>query len=92
MTKRVHVLVSGRVQNVGYRAFVLRAAEQLRLAGWVRNLEGGRRVELEAEGDTQAVEALLALLRQGPMAARVEHVLVEHRPPLGQASGRFQVC
>jgi acylphosphatase len=91
MTKRVHVLVSGRVQNVGYRAFVVRAAEQLRLAGWVRNLEGGRRVELEAEGDAQAVEALIALLHQGPTAARVERVLVEQRLPLGQASGRFQV-
>lgn len=91
MNRRVHLLVSGRVQNVGFRAFVMRTAEQLRLAGWVRNLEGGHRVELEAEGEAGAVEALIALVRQGPAAARVEQVFVEERAPLGQVPGPFHV-
>src|SRR3982751_2540845 len=45
----VRVLVSGRVQGVGFRDFTLRKAQQLRLAGWVRNLPSGE-VEAYAEG------------------------------------------
>jgi len=73
---RAHILVSGRVQGVGYRAFAAQAALQRRLVGGVRNLGDGR-VELDVEGPRAAIEALLAELGVGPPAARVTAVTVE---------------
>jgi len=55
---RAHILVSGRVQGVGYRAFAHRVATQRGLVGGVRNLDDGR-VELDVEGDRAVIEALL---------------------------------
>jgi acylphosphatase len=68
--KRVHVHVAGRVQGVWYRASAARKASELGLTGWVRNLPDGR-VELVAEGDAEAVDALLSWCRRGPPLARV---------------------
>ncbi|MER3475212.1 MAG: acylphosphatase [Armatimonadota bacterium] len=82
MHKRMVALVSGRVQNVGYRAFVLRYARALGLSGTVRNLPSGQ-VEVIAEGDEKLLEHLLALLKQGPPAAGVTDVSVQW----GDASG-----
>jgi acylphosphatase len=72
---RVHVVVSGRVQGVAFRAYTVDEARRLGLSGWVRNLPDGR-VEAEAEGTKEAVEALVAWCRHGPTAARVESVQV----------------
>jgi acylphosphatase len=68
---RVHLLVSGRVQGVAFRAASVEEARRLGLRGWVRNLPDGR-VEAEAEGDRAGVEALVAWCRRGPPAARVD--------------------
>jgi acylphosphatase len=85
------MLVRGRVQNVGYRAFALRHAHQFGLAGWVRNLPDGRQVELEIQGDEQAVTRLVALLRYGPAGAHVEDVKVESRPVIVNEPSDFRV-
>ena len=69
----VHALVSGRVQGVGFRWFVMREARALGVTGWVRNRMQGD-VELHAEGDRDAVEALLAVVAEGPSHGRVDHV------------------
>ncbi|HEY6057716.1 MAG TPA: acylphosphatase [Candidatus Limnocylindrales bacterium] len=69
----VHLLIRGRVQGVGFRYFVVRRAEQLGVAGWVRNRRDGS-VELEAEGPRTALETLVAAARQGPTGARVAAV------------------
>ncbi|MCS6950466.1 MAG: acylphosphatase [Armatimonadota bacterium] len=82
MRKRMVATVSGRVQGVGYRAFVLRYARALGLSGSVRNLPSGQ-VEVVAEGDEQQLQQLLTLLRQGPPAARVTEVSVQW----GEATG-----
>ncbi|MGE5851078.1 MAG: acylphosphatase [Candidatus Methylomirabilota bacterium] len=66
-------LVSGRVQGVGFRWFVLRKAEDLGVVGWVANLTDGR-VQVVARGGNQAIESLDALLRRGPRLAAVSHV------------------
>ena len=71
---RVHLVIQGRVQGVGFRYFVLRQADTLRLAGWVRNLADGD-VELEAEGDRASLEALVEAARRGPSSARVTNVV-----------------
>ena len=66
-------LISGRVQGVGFRWFVLRQAEQLEIRGWARNLPDGR-VEVVAVGDPTAIERLEAVLAQGPRMSRVDGI------------------
>lgn len=78
-------LVAGRVQGVGFRYFVLEAAEDARLGGWVRNLRDGR-VEALVEGEAHAVERFEQKIRSGPPAARVDNVEVEEREPSGRAT------
>lgn len=85
MSTARQVLISGRVQGVGFRWFVRAEAQDLGLAGWVRNLRDGR-VEVFIEGREAALEALCAQLRRGPPGARVEAVDVRPRPSAGQTS------
>jgi acylphosphatase len=75
-------LVSGRVQGVGFRDFVRRAAGELGLDGWVRNLADGR-VEVHAEGGAAELDALAARLRRGPAFARVSGLAAEGAAPAG---------
>lgn len=67
------LFVSGKVQNVGYRDFIVRRAGALHIAGWVRNLRDGR-VEILAAGDDPAIDALIEAAREGPPRARVDNV------------------
>jgi acylphosphatase len=68
--KIVAVRIQGRVQGVGFRAFVLHEAERLGVKGWVRNRLNGD-VEALFAGPTSAVDSLVALCRRGPDHARV---------------------
>ncbi len=88
-TVRVHVLVSGRVQGVGFRAFTWRQAKHHGLVGWVRNRADGR-VESEAQGPRTAVMNFLRDVEQGPPLSSVEHVEVEWVTP-GQEETGFEV-
>lgn len=90
MRKRIVALVSGRVQGVGYRAFVLRYARALGLSGSVRNLPSGQ-VEVIAEGEEPTLQQLLALLKQGPPAARVTEVSVQWGEA-ANAEGGFRIA
>jgi len=81
---RLHATVEGRVQGVGFRYFVLEAAETLGLTGWVRN-RWDESVEVLAEGERQALEKLLEALRRGPRAAFVTRVQADW----DTASGEF---
>jgi acylphosphatase len=87
---RVHVLVSGLVQGVAFRAYTADEARRLGARGWVRNLADGR-VEVEAEGERAALLALVSSCEQGPPAARVEGVEVEWRAWRGDL-GPFEVA
>jgi len=69
------VRVGGRVQGVGYRDAMMRAADAHAVAGWVRNRRDGH-VEAHLQGEPPAVEAVIAWCRQGPPAARVTAVEV----------------
>ncbi|MCH8086593.1 MAG: acylphosphatase [Chloroflexi bacterium] len=73
-TARLTAVVHGVVQGVFFRPFVYSHALDLGLVGYARNLPGGRRVEVVAEGGRAALEELVELLKQGPPAARVEKV------------------
>ena len=70
---RLHVVVRGRVQGVGFRWFVREAARRRNLAGWVRNLQDGG-VEVAEEGEEREIAALRSDLERGPEGARVAAV------------------
>ncbi len=74
--QRLHAIVEGMVQGVGFRYFVVDNARLLGLTGWVRNRWDGS-VEVLAEGDRARLEVLLDALHQGPRSARVSQVRVE---------------
>lgn len=74
------VTVRGRVQGVGYRAWVEYEASRLDLEGWVRNRRDGS-VEALFKGAEDVVANLIALCRQGPPSARVDQVLEETAGP-----------
>lgn len=71
-----HLIVTGRVQGVGYRYGMVMAAQRLGVAGWVRNRRDGS-VEATIAGDAAAVAALIEWSRHGPAGAEVAHVAVE---------------
>ncbi len=70
------VRIFGRVQGVFFRNWTADEALALGVRGWVRNRQDGS-VELEAYGEANAVEALIARCRTGPPAAMVERIEVE---------------
>jgi acylphosphatase len=73
-------VIVGRVQGVWFRDSARRCAESLEVAGWARNRVDGT-VEVWAEGQRDAVEALLDYCRMGPPRAVVEHLAVEEVTP-----------
>ena len=83
-----HLVMRGRVQGVGYRAFVEHEALRLGLDGWVRNRRDGT-VEAVLSGADDVIAAMIDACRRGPPAARVEAVdakegdmkLLEQRRP-----------
>jgi acylphosphatase len=80
---RVRVTVSGFVQGVWFRQSCRQQAQLLGVTGWVRNRFDGR-VEIEAEGARDSVDALVRWAHQGPSRAVVAGVEVEDLDPLGE--------
>lgn len=77
--KSVKARITGRVQGVGFRAFVERTAQQFGLSGWVRNRRDGS-VEAMIAGDASKVDEMLTMCWQGPPASKVDAVRVEDAP------------
>lgn len=82
-TRAVHLRVSGRVQGVGFRWFVVREAEKAGVTGWVRNLPDGR-VEAWLEGEGEAVRAVEQAVARGPRHAEVAGVERRDERPAGR--------
>ncbi|HLB15027.1 MAG TPA: acylphosphatase [Burkholderiales bacterium] len=78
-----HLIVSGRVQGVGFRYSMLAEAERLGVTGWVRNRRDGT-VEAVIDGDPAAVAAMIEWANTGPPGARVAGVAI------AEADGRFE--
>jgi len=75
MKVRAHVIVSGKVQGVFFRAETKRCADVHEVFGWVRNLPNGC-VEAVFEGEEDSVNALLKFCRRGPPGAAVDDVKI----------------
>lgn len=71
-----HLLVTGNVQGVGFRAYARRAARTAGVTGWVRNLADGR-LEVLLHGDSDRVDGVIQQIAGGPPAARVESMVVD---------------
>ena len=81
---RAHIWVKGRVQGVGFRAFVEYMARKIgELTGWVRNV-GYDTVEAIAEGERAQVERLIEVMNQGPRGSRVDESKVDWETPTGE--------
>ena len=76
--------ISGRVQGVGYRAFAQKAARELEVTGWARNLADGA-VEVYANGTHAGLESFEGRLRQGPRWGEVRGVEVAEAEPTATA-------
>jgi acylphosphatase len=87
VTVRKRVVVSGRVQGVGFRASCAAQARAFGVAGTVRNLPDGR-VEGVFEGSPDAVIALVAWCERGPGYAHVTRTHVTDQDPIGETSFR----
>ena len=77
--KRLRLIVSGRVQGVGFRWAAQKAARQLGVYGYVRNLPNGD-VEIVAEGDDTAVDRMTTWVRKGPTWSRVDNLQLHDLP------------
>lgn len=82
--RRVHIWVKGRVQAVGFRAFVQQNSIQIGVTGWVRNV-GYDTVEAVAEGTKEQIERFLEMIKRGPSISRVD----ESREEWEQVTGEF---
>jgi len=84
--REAHVVVTGRVQGVFFRASTREAANRCKVSGFVRNLPG-EQVEAVLQGEKAAVEKVIAFLREGPPGAVVTDVAVTWRNPVERHEG-----
>lgn len=88
--RAVRVIVSGRVQGVGFRAFAAARARAAGLAGFVRNLPSGE-VESEVAGAPDEIESYLADLRRGPPASAPTDLAITEIDASGVRTGPFSI-
>jgi len=81
--KRYHLLVSGRVQGVGFRWYVKDLARKQNLAGWVRNLSSGQ-VEIIAEGEEKDWVLFLQGLKKGYLGGNIQDMEIQEEAPAGE--------
>ena len=76
-TKNVRIFLSGRVQGVGFRAFIRKNARKFNVNGWAKNLNDGR-VEAVFSGNKEDVDKLLELVKKGPRFAEVDNFEIKY--------------
>jgi len=87
--RATRLLIRGIVQGVGFRYFAIRAARELGITGWVRNLNDGR-VEAVAAGAPEALADFIGRVRQGPRGAQVLG-LESHDTTLDETTRGFEI-
>jgi acylphosphatase len=88
--KKIEAVISGSVQGVGFRYFVLNAAELLGITGWVANLADGG-VKTVGVGEEEDIKDFLIKLRQGPPLSYVEDVKVSIQDVFENEFSTFEV-
>ena len=83
---RIHLLITGRVQNVGFRSFVQKEAVSLSITGWVRNVNL-KKVEVMAEGGKTSLDEFINILKVGPRGSRVDDLSLTWGNYSGEFSG-----
>ena len=78
-----HLIISGRVQGVGFRYFTKKSAESLGVSGWVKNLRSGD-VEAVLQGSSESVDEMMNRLEAGPTTARVDEIKELEDEPTAQ--------
>lgn len=86
---RVHVFVTGDVQDLGFAEAIKAKADEQSVVGWVRETPDGR-IEAVIEGPRDEVYRVVGLCRSGPNGARVEGVQVDREPPQGDKSFKIK--
>ncbi len=81
--KRVKLLISGRVQGVGFRFNTKRKAKKLRVKGWVKNLDNGK-MKAVVEGEEKDLEKLIEWAKKGPFTAKVTDTDIEFEDYKGE--------
>jgi len=76
--RTIHVIVSGKVQGVYFRASCVDTARKLGIGGWVRNMPDNR-VEIMASGGAKVMDEFIKWCKLGPSGARVDNILVEEK-------------
>ena len=84
--KRLHAIVEGRVQGVGFRYFVVDLANTLELDGWVRN-RWDESVEVVVEGEEPVLSQFLERLKRGPRGSMIAGVKIEWQTATGEFVG-----
>lgn len=79
-TKCIHIFVTGKVQGVGFRAYVKAMANRLGVSGWVRNV-GYKQVETIAEGNPDILNLFVEAVRAGPRSSRVDDLTINWEIP-----------
>ena len=77
--KTYNVLISGRVQGVGFRYFAVSAAEQFGIKGYVRNVRGGK-VEIVCQGDEEELKPFIEEVKKGPSFSVIADAVIEEMP------------
>ena len=88
MKSRAHVVISGRVQGVWFRASTKDKAQQLGLTGWIKNTSEGN-VEAVFEGEEKLINEMLDWCHHGPPLAQVENIEVKKQEPINGFNGFF---
>jgi acylphosphatase len=82
MKLNVHVIISGQVQGVWFRASTKQKADELGLNGWVKNTQDGN-VEAVFEGEEDIVEKMISWCHGGPPKAKVDNIFVKKQQTIG---------
>jgi len=80
---RAHILISGRVQGVSFRAKAQKVAQEFGVSGWIQNLSDGR-VEAVIEGREDKVEQMIEWAKRGPFLAKVDNIDIEWQEYKGE--------
>lgn len=81
--KRVHLIITGIVQGVGFRHFIKSKARILDLKGFVKNTQDNT-VEIGIEGEKEKIEAFVEECKKGPLLAKIKNITVQEEPYKGE--------